>query len=144
MPSETTCRMLVVGDEEPEHVAELLTGCGVQARAARDAEHALSDLLHGAPFGPQAPPNAIVVNVRHDRENLVRSFKENPATSRLPIVVLSADTTDAHRLSMYEAGASLFLTKPSEPERLQRHLQRLVEFWCSLVLPPPSIVARKA
>ena len=136
--------MLVVGDEEPEHVAELLTGCGVQARAARDTEHALSDLLHGAPFGPQAPPNAIVVNVHHDRELLVRSFKENPATSRLPIVVISSDTSDAHRLSMYEAGASLFLTKPPERERLERDLRRLVEFWCGFVLPPPSIVAREA
>src|SRR6185369_3197500 len=73
MPPEITCRMLVVGDEEPEHVAQLLNGCGVEARAARDPDHALSDLLHGAPFGPQAPPNAIVVNVHHDRELLVRS-----------------------------------------------------------------------
>jgi CheY-like chemotaxis protein len=144
MPPEITCRMLIVGDEEPEHVAQLLTGCGVEARAARDPDHALSDLLHGAPFGPQAPPNAIVVNVHHDREVLVRSFKQNPATSRLPVVVLSSDTSDAHRLSMYEAGASLFLTKPAEPERLERALRRLVDFWCGFVLPPPSIVSREA
>jgi CheY-like chemotaxis protein len=136
--------MLVVGDEEPERVAALLCGCGVEARAARDPGRALSDLLHGAPFGPQAPPNAIVVNVHHDRESLVRSFKENPATSRLPVVVLSDDVSDAHRLSMYEAGASLFLTKPSEPERLERHLRRLVDFWCALVLPPPSAAERQA
>lgn len=136
--------MLVIGDAEPERVAALLSCCGVEARAARDPAQALTDLLHGAPFGPQAPPNAIVINVQHDRELLVRSFKENPATSRLPVVVLSDDVSDAHRLSMYEAGASLFLTKPSEPERLERHLRRLVEFWCGLVLPPPSTVERQA
>ena len=134
----------MIGDEEPERVAALLSGCGVEARAARDPAHALSDLLHGAPFGPQAPPNAVVVNVHHDREALVRSFKENPATSRLPVVVLSSDASDAHRLSMYEAGASLFLVKPGETDRLERHIRRLVEFWCELVLPPPSTVSHRA
>ena len=144
MEEETPCRMLVVGDEEPKHIAEILSHCGIEAWAARDTQHALEDLLGGVPFGPQAPPNAIVVNVRTDREALVRSFKQNPATSRLPVIVLSEDMSDAHRLSMYEAGASLFLVKHHEPGKLRHDLERLVRFWCSLVLPPPSIVARPA
>lgn len=137
--------MLVVGDDEPSRVAALLSVCGVEARAASGPGQALQEFLQrGAPFGPNTPPNAIVINVKHDREALVRSFKENPATSRLPVLVLSADASAAHRLSMYEAGASLFLVRHPEPERLAQDLARLAEFWCGLVLPPPSLVEREA
>lgn len=62
-----------------------------------------------------------------DGEELCRKIRANVRLNHLPVVLLTARTSDEDRLKSLEIGASAFLTKPFNVELLKRTLQNLLE-----------------
>jgi PAS domain S-box-containing protein len=58
-------------------------------------------------------------------EELLSRLNADPATQRLPVVVISADATSGQRTRLLEAGARNFITKPFDVDQL---LQLIDEF----------------
>jgi two-component system KDP operon response regulator KdpE len=55
--------------------------------------------------------------------DLITKLRDDPATSDITIIVLSALVAQADRRAAEDAGASRFLSKPILPERLLRAVQ---------------------
>lgn len=55
-----------------------------------------------------------------DGDEVLRCLKDDPRTSRIPVIMLSADATERQGLRLREAGAAAYLTKPIRVRELLR------------------------
>ena len=61
-----------------------------------------------------------------DGIELCRKIKTDPRTSSIPVILLTAKTTDENRLEGYQTGASDYITKPFNFEILQSRIKNLL------------------
>lgn len=59
-----------------------------------------------------------------DGLEVARRLRANPSTAKLPIVILTALTTDATRRRAMDVGAADYLIKPFDPDELIRVMRK--------------------
>lgn len=109
-------RLLVIDDDRAGRslLATTLRAAGYQVAEAQDAFQAL-DLVR------QSPPDVILLDVMlpgMDGLELCRRLKQDPATSHLPVLILTALTSREEKLMGIRAGANDFLVKPIDLEEV--------------------------
>ncbi|MDO7848484.1 two-component regulator propeller domain-containing protein [Hymenobacter sp. M29] len=145
--SETTAqsvrsRLLVVedNDELREYLRQLFAA-DYQVTVAEDGvvgwEQALSQL-----------PDLIISDVmmpRSDGLELCQRLKQNPKTSHIPVVLLTARTAETHELEGLGVGADDYVSKPFSPmllhakaETLLRNRRKLHEYYDRQILLQPT------
>lgn len=81
-----------------------------------------SDGASGLKIALEETPDIIISDIKMpgdvDGYALCREIKENPATSHLPVVLLTAKTLDANKIHGYECGADAYMCKPFSPDVL--------------------------
>ncbi|MDK2971258.1 MAG: hypothetical protein PWP23_1013 [Candidatus Sumerlaeota bacterium] len=85
-------------------------------------------------------PDLLIVDVMMPKITgfqLVEMLRRSPRTRDLPVIILSAKDTARDIKHGYKMGASLYLTKPFDPERLVRNVKTQFE------VHPPSKERRK-
>lgn len=107
-------RVLVVDDEADirEGVGRWLSACGYQTNFAVDGEA-------GVAAARETIPDAILLDVLMPRKGGLEALAElraRPATSQIPIVMLSASLRDEQRA--LDAGARFFVHKPYNGKKL--------------------------
>lgn len=118
--------MLVVDDHADcrELMAVVLGAAGIGTAEASSGAAAIEWLL-------TAPtPQALIVDLRlpdYHGTDLIRQFRQNPATATLPVLVLSALVTEGDRREAADAGAAAFLPKPVLPDDLLKVVRRLLQ-----------------
>lgn len=106
-------REYLVGELSPEF----------EVTAAEDGKRCL-ELLKSA------NPDVIVCDVMMpvmDGFEVTRAIKSNIETSHIPVILLSARTSEDIRLEGYETGADAYLTKPFKLEILLARIRNLIE-----------------
>jgi DNA-binding response OmpR family regulator len=112
-PVQERDRVLVV-DDEPEIgriLAMILRGAGFEAAAVTGGRAALEGLA-------ATPADLVILDVTMpdlDGFETLRRIREAPATARLPVIMLTANTGDADRARAASLGADDFIAKPFEP-----------------------------
>jgi CheY-like chemotaxis protein len=74
-------------------------------------------------------PALIVMDVQMpemDGLAALKHLKQNPATARIPVIMLTARGHVLTRQDAEESGATLFLTKPCSPMQLLKEVQRIL------------------
>ncbi len=90
--------------------------------------HEAADGVEALEVAERERPTLVFLDVdmpRLDGIVACRKLRENPATSKITIVMLTAAHGDNVERSAEEAGADLFLTKPFSPLDLLRLVDRL-------------------
>jgi CheY-like chemotaxis protein len=85
------------------------------------------DGLEGVRCAHAVHPDIVLMDVampRMDGLEATRRLKSDPETAAVPIVILSAFTTQQDRQRALEAGAAEFVAKPCDPEALAQRLRR--------------------
>jgi len=121
--------ILIVDDElQNRKLLEiLLEHAGYRTRTANDGEDALASIA-------QHTPDLILLDVMMpgmDGNQVASRLKADPATSHIPIIMVTALTDRSARLASLNCGAEDFLTKPVDRAELTlrvRNLLRLKEF----------------
>ncbi len=88
------------------------------------------DGLEGALMAETENPDIIVSDVMMPRMNgtdLCRRIKENLQTSHIPVILLTAWSTDEGRAEGYKAGADAYIAKPFDMEVLLARISNLLE-----------------
>ncbi len=62
-----------------------------------------------------------------DGLELTRNIKENPVTSHLPVILLTAKGELEHRIEGIESGADSYIPKPFDPRHLKVRVRKLIE-----------------
>ena len=60
-------------------------------------------------------------------EQLVESLANDPQLSRIPVIVVSTDSSDNRVHRMVALGAKSYIAKPFQPESLRAELERVLE-----------------
>jgi CheY-like chemotaxis protein len=124
MNSATPKRILIADDEI--YMVRLLEMTfkkgGYEILSCRDGREALATAISGQ-------PQLIVLDIMMpglDGLGALRQLKENPATQKIPVIVLSAKGQALTKVEAEQAGAALFLPKPFSPNQLLGEAQRIL------------------
>ena len=88
------------------------------------------DGIEGAMMAEAENPDIVVSDVMMPRMNgteLCRRIKENIETSHIPVILLTAWSTDEGRTEGYKAGADAYIAKPFDMEVLLARISNLLE-----------------
>ena len=99
-----------------------LTREGFEVVSARDGVEGLQVLA-------ERNPDVILLDIempRMDGFEFAKSAKGNPATARIPIVMITSRTADKHRNRAIELGVDAFLGKPYQEDELLRNLRGMI------------------
>lgn len=66
-----------------------------------------------------------------DGEGLLKALRVDPSLGKIPVVVVSTDSTDQRVASLMALGARGYLKKPFQPERLSEVLAAVMPEWIS-------------
>jgi diguanylate cyclase (GGDEF)-like protein/PAS domain S-box-containing protein len=116
--------ILIVDDESQNRrlLQALLGHEGYVTRTADNGKEALASLADD-------PPDLILLDVMMpglDGRAVARAVKANPATSKVPIIMVTAQTDREARLAALDAGAEDFLSKPVDRAELWLRVRNLL------------------
>ncbi|MDX6768882.1 MAG: response regulator transcription factor [Elusimicrobiota bacterium] len=112
-------KVLVIDDEEDYRliISDILRGAGFEVTLAKDGEEGLA-------AARAARPDLVLVDwmmPRMDGERFSRALREDPALSRLPVLMLTVKQTADEEMEALHFGVDDFIVKPFKaPELLAR------------------------
>ena len=106
-----------------------------------DGEEAM-DFLHKRGKYSSAPtPEIILLDLnlpKKDGREILAEVKADPSLRRIPVIVLTTSEDKEDIWRSYDLQANCFITKPVDTEQFSKALERVGEFWFSVVrLPVP-------
>ena len=116
---------MLVADDDPdilELVAFRLERAGYDVARARDGEEALR-------IATESHPDLAVLDVMMPKltgYDVTRRIREDEATSRMPVILLTARVQDADIARGFEVGADDYLKKPFSPQELRARVQAIL------------------
>jgi len=118
-------KILVVEDERDirELIGFTLRFAGFEVVLAANGAEAIEK-------APQVQPDLILLDVRMPRMTgyeACRHLKENPATSTIPIVFLSAKGQDGEIKRGLDSGAVEYIVKPFAPDELTSQVKDILQ-----------------
>jgi DNA-binding response OmpR family regulator len=112
-------RRVVVADDDPD-IVDILTfnleSAGYEVESAADGAAALELVT-------ASRPDLVVLDImmpKMDGLEVLAALKAEPSTKEIPVVMLTAKTSDTDLWSGWEAGADYYITKPFDLEELLR------------------------
>lgn len=126
MPESASAPVIVVADDEEDILQLVALGlerAGYVVHRAEDGEQALA-LMH------EHRPDVAILDVampKIDGFELARRLREDPETSAIKIVLLTARVQEADVAAGLAAGAHDYVTKPFSPHELQERVAALLQ-----------------
>jgi two-component system phosphate regulon response regulator PhoB len=117
---------ILVVDDEPDTVELIefnLKAAGYETTNAGDGAEALRKVRRD-------PPDAIVLDLmlpELDGLEVCKVLRRDPATETIPILMLTAKSTEVDRVLGLELGANDYLTKPFSPRELVLRVRNLLK-----------------
>jgi DNA-binding response OmpR family regulator len=122
----TEGRPVILAADDDEDILQLivfrLERSGYTVLQAHDGEEALALALENR-------PDLAVLDVlmpKMDGFELTRRLRAEPATSRMPIIMLTARVQDADVQEGFDAGADDYLRKPFSPQELRARVHAIL------------------
>ncbi len=90
------------------------------------------------------PPDLVIVEAVFsgmDGYTLTRNWRQNPSTSRLPILMLTSKAATADKVAGFEAGVDDYVTKPFEEQEFHYRVKNLItrnRAAAGIAPPPPK------
>jgi DNA-binding response OmpR family regulator len=116
---------VLVADDDPD-IREIIEINfmmeGFEVLTAADGEEAEA-------IARAALPDAVVLDImmpQRDGIDVLTSLRADPSTHDIPVVLLSAKSTNGEVLDGWRAGAAGYTTKPFEPGQLIRYVTQLL------------------
>lgn len=105
-------------------------------------EAAIKYLRRAAPYESVSRPDLVLLDIKLPGISgieTLRALKSHETTRNIPVVMLTSSTQDEDILRSYDAHANAYIAKPVDMEAFRTVVQRLEDFWFSVVvLPGPN------
>ncbi|MDD5388837.1 MAG: response regulator [Gallionellaceae bacterium] len=111
----------------------------VDLHVAGDGVEALQFLRHQEPFGETPRPDLILLDLnmpRMDGREFLAVIKNDPALSKIPVVVLTTSDVERDVVASYKLCAASYITKPVDMEQFMAAIRGLSDYWFALVRLP--------
>jgi len=138
-------RILVV-DDDPVDVRlmqEALRESKVLAimESVYDGVEAMAYLRREDKYSQARRPDLILLDLnmpRKDGREVLSEIKADPDLRRIPVVILTTSKADQDVVQTYDLGANAYVVKPVDLDQLVTIVQKIEEFWFSIVKLPPE------
>jgi len=138
-------RILVV-DDDPVDVRlmqEALRESKVLAimESVYDGVEAMAYLHREGQYSQARRPDLILLDLnmpRKDGREVLSEIKADPDLRRIPVVILTTSKADQDVVQTYDLGANAYVVKPVDLDQLVTIVQKIEEFWFSIVKLPPE------
>jgi CheY-like chemotaxis protein len=131
--------LLVAEDNELDAMLleRVLQRCGAGFHLVRveHGEAAIQYLQGAAPYADRARyplPDLLLLDLKMPRKDgfaVLKVRQETPALHRVPAIVFSSSNLAPDIARAYALGASSYVVKPTNAERLERFARALLEWW---------------
>lgn len=107
-----------------------------------DGEQALEFLFCREEYSNRStdqPVKVVLLDLKLPKVNgleVLREVKSNPATSRIPVVILTSSREDPDISTAYELGANSYVVKPVDFDDFIKAVQNTGLFWLLVNEPP--------
>jgi CheY-like chemotaxis protein len=144
-PAEKPPILLLADDDSDDRllIQDAMSECqwSGELRCVEDGEELLDYLLRRGKYaGIDTPrPGIILLDLnmpRKDGREALREIKADPALRRIPVVVLTTSKADTDIASLYDLGASSFISKPVQFEGLVNVIRLIGQYWFKAVELP--------
>lgn len=120
---------------------ELLRESKIRNRVtvAKDGVEALDAVHTRGKFSDGPQPDLILLDLnlpRKDGREVLREIKSDPATCRIPIVVLTTSQAEQDILKSYQLHANCYVTKPVDLQQFMSVVGTIEDFWLTVVKLP--------
>jgi two-component system response regulator len=111
---------------------------------ARDGEEALTFLFGGGSTPPrrvEEMPVVILLDVKLpkiDGLEVLRRIRQEPATQRVPVVMLSGSSQERDVAESYQLGVNSYIVKPVNFEQFASSVTQLGMYWVLMNRPPSN------
>jgi DNA-binding response OmpR family regulator len=119
-------RRVLVADDDPD-ILKVVTA-NLQAEGI--AVDAVSNGLQALARAAQTKPDLIILDVSMPGRNgleVLEALRSRPDTADIPVVFLTARSSDADVWEGWKAGAAYYLTKPFDTEQLMHFVNHLFD-----------------
>ncbi len=102
------------------------------AAVVEDGSDALAYLRREEPYANSQPPDLVLLDINMpnvDGFEVLSQMKNDPALRTIPVVMLTTSTDDEDVVKSYEDGASTFMQKPVDVEKMREMLNKLADRW---------------
>ncbi|MEX0817753.1 MAG: response regulator [Gaiellales bacterium] len=117
--------LVLVADDDPDILTLVgfrLERAGYEVLPARDGEEALALAL-------ERQPDLAILDVmmpKLDGYEVTQRLRDDPATSGMPVILLTARVQEADITRGFEAGADDYIKKPFSPQELRARVQAIL------------------
>lgn len=131
-------------DEELTIVGLKRSGVLNQVNVVRDGEEALNFLFAEGAYRDRDPkdiPALILLDLKLPKLggfDVLHKIRANPATSCVPVVILTSSSEEEDVVASYKMGANSFVRKPVEFDRFADAVRQLGLYWL-LINEPPTL-----
>jgi two-component system, chemotaxis family, response regulator Rcp1 len=146
MGNNSTAEILLVEDNPADVrlTMEALKECKIINRlnVVEDGVDALDFLRRQGRYADAPRPDLILLDLnlpRKDGREVLAEIKSDERLRLIPTVVLTTSSADEDLLKAYGLHANCYVTKPVDFGRFIEVVQRLEEFWFSIVKLPPKV-----
>lgn len=106
-----------------------------------DGVEALSFLRQEGEYADEPRPDLILLDLNMPRlsgVDVLEAIDEEPALCRIPIIVLTSSEAEQDIVRSYDLNANAYLTKPVDFQGFLDVVERIEDFWLSVVKFPPE------
>ena len=117
-------KVLIVDDEQ-----EILKAVGIRLKARGFQVISAMDGLQATALACNELPDVIILDIGIPAGNghvVVQRLKENPKTSRIPIIFLTARTSESDYNQAFQGGVAKYITKPYIPSELMEAVEECI------------------
>jgi len=106
-----------------------------------DGVEALSYLRKEGEYADKPRPDLVLLDLnmpRKDGRDVLEEIKDDEQLRRIPVVVMTSSEAEEDIVQSYDLHANAYLTKPIDFDGFLDVVERIEEFWLTVVKMPPE------
>ncbi|WP_436910752.1 response regulator [Halosimplex marinum] len=106
-----------------------------------DGVEAVAFLRQEGEYADEPRPDLVLLDLnmpRKDGRDVLETIKEDDDLRRIPVVVMTSSEAEEDIVQSYDLHANAYLTKPIDFDGFLDVVQRIEDFWLTVVRMPPE------
>lgn len=107
----------------------------------RDGDEALDFLYRKGDYGQIELPDLVLLDINMPKVNgfeVLTTMKKDEKLKAIPVVMLTTSSSEKDIKFAYEHYANCYITKPVDMDKFMEVVQKVEDFWLSIVKLPPK------
>lgn len=137
---------ILLVEDDPDHAETTMETLGEgrfnnRVQWVQDGEEALAVLRQEGSYTSAVRPDLILLDLNMPRMNgleVLSEVKTHPEWKHIPVIIMTASTSEEHVLSAYDRHANCYINKAMGLDGITETVRSIEDFWMGLVRLPAA------